>query len=231
MTDRSASLSRGSLKTPRAAAVAGILFAVLYGASLVIVRLSIPPGQPADTARLEGDFRMVSWALNLVPYAGIAFLWFIGVIRDRVGGMEDRLFATIFLGSGLLFLGLTFVGVAMAGGALASYSQDPNALLGSGVYSYNRAVMYNLVSVYAIRMAGVFMISLGTIWLRTGLMRRQWAFLTYALALVLLLSVSLSAWVTLIFPGWVLAVSVYFLIRTRQDRPEVASTDARRASD
>jgi hypothetical protein len=231
MTDRSASLGRGSLRTPRAAAVAGIVFALLYGTSLVLVRLSIPPGQAADTAWLESNFRTVSLALNLVPYAAIAFLWFIGVIRDRVGGMEDRLFATIFLGSGLLFLALTLVGVAMAGGALASYSLDPNALLGSGVYSYNRAVMYNLVSVYAIRMAGVFMISLGTIWLRTGLMRRRWAFLTYALALVLLLSVSLSAWVTLIFPGWVLAVSVYFLIRTRQDRPKASSDEARRVGD
>ncbi len=56
------------------------------------------------------------------------------------------------------------------------------------------------------------MISLGTIWLRTGLMHRGWAFLTYALALVLLLSISFSSWVPLIFPGWVLAVSIYFLI-------------------
>jgi len=56
------------------------------------------------------------------------------------------------------------------------------------------------------------MISLGTIWLRTGLMHRGWAFVTYALALVLLLSIGYSLWVTLVFPGWVLAVSVYFLI-------------------
>jgi len=110
MTDRSAALTRGSLKTPRAAAVAGILFALLYGTSLVIVRLSIPADPSGDTAWLERNFRSVSLALNLVPYAGIAFLWFIGVIRDRVGAMEDRLFATVFLGSGLLFLALTFVG-------------------------------------------------------------------------------------------------------------------------
>ena len=53
------------------------------------------------------------------------------------------------------------------------------------------------------------MISLGTIWLRTGLMHRGWAFVTYALALMLLLSINYFLWVTLIFPGWVLAVSVY----------------------
>ena len=226
-----AALTAERLRAPRAAAIAGILFSILLIASLLLLRRSVPADPLEAGAWLRTRASTVALALNLIPFAGIAFLWFIGVIRDRVGGMEDRLFATVFLGSGLLFLALTFVGVAMAGGALASYAQDPNALMGSGVYSYSRAVMYTLVSIYAVRMAGVFMISLGTIWLRTGLMRRQWAFLTYALALVLLLSVSLSAWVTLIFPGWVLAVSVYFLIRTRQDRPEASRSDARRAVD
>ena len=51
----------------------------------------------------------------------------------------------------------------------------------SGVFIYGREVMYQVINVYAIRMAGVFMISLGTIWLRTGLMHRGWAFVTYAL--------------------------------------------------
>jgi hypothetical protein len=82
----------------------------------------------------------------------------------------------------------------------------------SGMFTYSRAVMYQILNIYAIRMAGLFMISLGTIWLRTGLMHRGWALLTYALALGLLLSISYSLWVTLIFPGWVLVVSVYILI-------------------
>lgn len=83
----------------------------------------------------------------------------------------------------------------------------------SGVFAYGREVMFQVMNVYAIRMAGVFMLSLGTIWLRTGLMHRGWAFVTYALAFLLLVSIGFSLWVTLIFPGWVLAVSVYFLIR------------------
>jgi len=223
MTDHPPHLSRRTLKSPSAAAIAGILFALLYGASLVLVRISIPAGQSADTTSLDANLETISLALNLVPYAGIAFLWFIGVIRDRLGDQEDRLFATVFLGSGLLFLALTLVGVAMAGGVLASYATEKSTLLVSGVYAYSRAVMYNLINIYAIRMAGVCMISLGTIWLRTGLMHRGWAFVTYALALVLLLSLSLSAWVPLIFPGWVFAVSVYFLIRMRKDRPEETS--------
>jgi len=212
MTETHTSLTRRRLKTPRAAAIAGILFALLYGAGMVLIRLSIPADIAAEGAWLETNARKVSLALNLVPFAGIAFLWFIGVIRDRLEDLEDRLFATVFLGSGLLFLALTFVGAALAGGLLSSYLVAPSALVESGVFTYSRAVMYQIVNVYAIRMAGVFMISLGTIWLRTGLMQRGWAFLTYALALVLLVSIGYSLWVTLVFPGWVLAVSVYILI-------------------
>jgi hypothetical protein len=179
---------------------------------LVLIRLSIPADIAADSSWVETNSSAISLGLNLVPFAGIAFLWFIGVIRDRLDVLEDRLFATVFLGSGLLFLALTFVGTALAGGLLSSYMVAPTALVESGVFTYSRAVVYQILNVNAIRMAGVFMISLGTIWLRTGLMHRSWALLTYALALVLLLSISYSLWVTLIFPGWVLAVSVWILI-------------------
>jgi len=201
------------------------------GAGLVLIRISIPADQAADSSWLETNSKTVNLALNLMPYAGIAFLWFIGVIRDRLGDLEDRFFATVFLGSGLLFLAMNFVGAGLAGGFLTSYALEKNALLVSGVYTYNRAVMYNILNIYAIRMAGVFMISLGTIWLRTGLMHRGWALLTYTLALVLLLSVSLSAWVNLIFPGWVLAVSVYFLIlNLRDERKDALVADAQKTS-
>jgi hypothetical protein len=212
MTDPQFALDRRKLKTPRAAAIAGILFALFYGVGLVLIRLAVPADASADSAWLETNSKTVALALNLVPYAGIAFLWFIGVIRDRLGDMEDRLFATVFLGSGLLFLALTFVGAALAGGLLTSYMVAPSAMVESGVFTYSRAVVYQILNVYAMRMAGVFMLSLGTIWMRTGLMQRGWAFLTYALALILLVSISYSPWVTLIFPGWVLLVSVWILI-------------------
>ena len=82
--------------------------------------------------------------------------------------------------------------------------------------------MFQILNIYAIRMEGVFMISLGTIWLRTGLMHRGWAFLNYALALILLLSISLSAWVTVIFPLWVLAISITILIKNLRSQPAEA---------
>jgi hypothetical protein len=222
MIDAKVILTRRKLRTPRAAAVAGILFALLYGASLVLIRLSIPADLAANTAWLETNAKTVSLALNLVPYAGIAFLWFIGVIRDHLGDLEDRFFATVFLGSGLMFLALTFVGAALAGGMLSSFAILSSSMIENSLYTYSRAVMYNVINIYAIRMSGVFMISLGTIWLRTGLMHRGWAFLSYGLALVLLLSISFSAWVTLIFPAWVLAISISFLVLNLRHQPQPA---------
>ncbi len=222
MTQAQVNLTRKKLTTPRAAAIAGIVFAIFYGVSLVLIRISIPAEIAGKGAFLETNSNRVSLALNLVPYAGIAFLWFIGVIRDRLGDLEDRFFATVFLGSGLLFLACTFFGAALAGGLLNSYAILSSTLVESGLYTYSRAVMYNIINIYAFRMASVFMISLSTIWLRTGLMHRGWVFLTYIFALVLLLSIGYSLWVTLIFPGWVLAVSVFFLIQNLRNQSQEA---------
>jgi hypothetical protein len=223
MTSTQVTFTHKKLRTPRAAAIAGILFALLYASSMVLIRISIPADLTANSAGwLETNSSRVSLALNLVPYAGIAFLWFIGVLRDRFGELEDRFFSSVFLGSGLIYLALVFVGAASAGGLLTSYAAEKDLLIKSGVYSYSRAVTYSILNIYAIRMAGVFMISLGTIWLRTELMKRSWAFLTYALALVLLLSISYSLWVSLLFPGWVLTVSAYFLITNLREQNQAA---------
>lgn len=185
---------------------------------MALIRISIPADPTADNAWLGTNSRSVALALNLVPFAGIAFLWFIGVLRDRFGDLEDRLFATVFLGSGLLFLAMTFAAAALAGGLLRTYANNPSLAADSNLYGYSRAVMYDIVNVYAIRMAGVFMISLGTIWMRTGLMHRGWAIVTYVLALTLLLSIGYSLFVSFVFPAWVLAVSVYVLIMNLRDK-------------
>ena len=206
-------LTRRRLTTPRAAALAGIIFALLTWATQLLVRLSIPT-DPLDTGPwLASQAGSISLALSLVPFAGIAFLWFIGVVRDHLAELEDRLFATVFLGSGLLYLGMTFISAALAGGLLASYAVEPDVLMGGGTYMFGRMVMYQISNIYGVRMAGVFMMSLGTIWVRTGAMPRWLALVTYALALGLLLTISLSIWVTLIFPTWVFIASLLILIQ------------------
>ena len=108
-------LTREALKTPRAAAIAEIVFAVLFTISIVLARLAVPAelGAPDASAWLEANSRMVQLALSLLPFAGIAFLWFVGVVRDRVGASEDQFFSTVFFGSGLLFLAMVFVSAAL----------------------------------------------------------------------------------------------------------------------
>jgi len=181
------------------------------GTAYVLVRVSIP-ADPTEGEWLEERADFVEFALGLVPFAGIAFLWFIGVMRDRVGALEDRFFSTVLLGSGLLFLAMTFVSVAMAGGILSAYEVAPRQSVESGLYDFDRSVVYRTSSVFALRMGAVFMIAAGTIWLRTHLMRRWAVLLTYGLALVQLVVVSYSLWVTLILPTWVLVISITFLL-------------------
>ena len=95
-------ITRAGLKTPRAAGIAGIVFSILFIVSLVLIRISVPANPQEAGAWLSDGQKTVSLALHLLPFAGIAFLWFIGVLRDRIGPYEDRFFATVFLGSGLL---------------------------------------------------------------------------------------------------------------------------------
>jgi hypothetical protein len=217
--DPQTALTRAELKTPRAAALAGILFALLFSSSLVMIRLAVPADLADHGVWLRDRAASVGLALTLLPFAGVAFLWFMGVVRDRIGFLEDQFFSTVFFGSGLLFLAMTFVSGALAGGLLATQAVDSGRLLDSGLYTLIRAVMLRVTNAYAIKMAGVFMISLATISLRTEIMPRGMTALTYVLAVGLLLSIGASPWVVLIFPAWVLAVSSYILVSNLRGGP------------
>ena len=209
--DHDTVITRARLTTPRAAAVAGILFSVLLITSLVLIRISVP-ASPQDAGEwLTRSSRAVNLALNLLPFAGIAFLWFIGVVRDRLGADEDRFFATVFLGSGLLFLAMLFASAAIAGGMISMFGATPGMMIQSGMYAFGRTVIYELMNVYTMKMAGVFMISTSTLSLRTEIVPRWMAYLGLALALFLLLSIGFFYWAPLVFPLWVLLISVHIL--------------------
>lgn len=194
---------------PRSAAIAGIAFSVLLTASLVLIRLAIPsdPGDPGAWISDSGRARAVGIGLGLVPFAGIAFLWFIGVLRERFGALEDRFFATAFLGSGLLFVAMLFAAAATAG-ALVDGASEP---VDAEVWAFGRRSASKVLYVYAIKMAGVFMISTTTMGVRTATLPRWLVWVGYGSALVLLLSIAYLAWVALLFPVWVLVVSVHLL--------------------
>jgi hypothetical protein len=217
------------LRAPRAGAIAGILFSILLFISLVLIRLSVPDSPEDPGTWLSHSAKSIRLALGLLPFAGIAFLWFMGVLRDRMGVHEDRFLATVFLGSGLLFLAMTFSSSAATGSLLIAYEATPEKFMDSGIYTFARTLGYELANVYALRMAGVFMFSTCTLAIRIGTFPRWMAFLGYALGLFLLLSIGRFGWAPLVFPLWTLVISVYVLFanfrpRGVQDRTAIAPT-------
>jgi hypothetical protein len=212
-----------AIRTPRAAALAGIAFSILFAVALILVRTAVP-ADPDDAEQWLSDgsrHDAVLLGLGLVPFAGIAFLWFVGVVRDRIGEAEDRFFATAFLGSGLLFVGMIFAASAVAGGLIAAAEQNADRLLSSGAWELGRETTYELMVVYAMRMAAVCVLAISTILLRTRLAPRWLVASGYAIAVVLLLTVGSFAWVELLFPAWILALSAYVLVTSLRGHAEV----------
>ncbi|WP_235892785.1 hypothetical protein [Mycolicibacterium hodleri] len=213
MTEPAADRPLHKLSTPRAAAVAGVLFAVLFAAALILIRTSIPEHAEVGTQWIESGRDKIRVAALLIPFAGITFLWFIGVVRDGFGHLEDKFFASVFIGSGLLFLAMTFVASAVGVALSSSHSFATDATAHADVVAFGQVLMMTLTKTYALRMAAVFMMSLATIWLRTSLMPRWLVLTTYAVALAVLISADVSMWIALAFPAWVLIVSLFVLNR------------------
>jgi hypothetical protein len=218
-------LLRQRARTPRAAAIAGIVFSLLQIAGLVLIRSSIPENPLGPVAEVVSHTKTISFGLNLQPLAGIAFLWFIAVLRDRLGELEDRFFATVFLGSGLLYIAMMFVSAAVAGGLIGILAGEAGELARSGGYGLGRLEI-NQMQIYAWKMAAVFMFSTCTISLQTRIVPRWMVFVGYLLAVTLLVSAGMSPWFTLVFPLWVLLISVHILIENLRGQSEAASGKA-----
>jgi hypothetical protein len=219
---------RRSLRTPRSAALAGIAFSVLFTSALVLIHWAVP-ANPSDAGEWLSDSTRrgaVLLALGLVPFAGIAFLWFIAVVRDRIGDSEDRFFATVFLGSGLLFIAMLFAAAAVAAGLIESAGEESLSVVTSDAWRTGRHMTYQLLTVYSMRMAAVFTIATSTILHRTATGPRWLAAVGYVIALVLLVTSGSFAWIELLFPTWVLAVSLHILLRSSPRRDQADAQDA-----
>ena len=213
-------LIRSRLKTPRAAAVAGIIFSFLLITIFWLFRYSVPADPLEQGTWLEGDFAALVLALNLIPFAGIAFLWFIGVLRDRLGELEDRFFATVFLGSALLFLAILFVAAALFGALIfISASADVPEAVKAANFRFGRASAYILVNVYSAKMVTVFMVSTSTLVIYTGIAPRWMAVMGYTFALLVLVGSYYVTWMLVTFPLWTMLISVHILMDNLRNRP------------
>jgi len=213
MAERTGYVVRQGLRSPRSAAIAGIVFSLLMTTGMVLT-YTITRDVPQDITKdwLEAWSSSASLALTLVPFAGIAFLWFTGVVRDRLGEHEDQLFATIFLSSGIITVVLLFIWAAIFAALMRTTSLAAVGLADDDVYVFGFALMNRIVGDYALRMAGVYMMAIGTIWTRSGIMPRWMTIITYVLALGFLLAAGWAREARFIFPVWVFVVSVYILV-------------------
>jgi hypothetical protein len=221
-------LVRADLKTPKAAAIAGVLFSLLLAGSLWLLKASIPsdPAEIGEWLRTSGS--RVTFALNLIPFAGIAFMWFLGVLRDRMGDMEDQFFAIVFLSSGLLFLVMLFVSASTVGGLLLAYSSTSSALVSSPAFSFGRAFAYDLMRIYAFKMAAVFMATTSTLAWRIQFVNRWLALVGYVCAGFLLIGSSFVNWAIFVLPGWILFVSIHILVDDLRSTPPAGGATGQR---
>ncbi|MGY8679411.1 hypothetical protein Q2941_16680 [Bradyrhizobium sp. UFLA05-153] len=205
------SVMHAHLRTPRAAAIAGVVFSILLFAVFLLMRHSVPRDPMETGAWLHTGTTNVVIALNLVPFAGIAFLWFVGALRDRLGQREDQFFATVFFGSGLLLLAMLFAAAAVVGAIILAFHAAPEVLVNSATFHFGRALAYGMINIYVVKTASVFMITTSTIGVYTGLTPRWLALGGYLIAAILLIGSYYFDWSIVVFPIWVLLISVSIL--------------------
>jgi hypothetical protein len=226
MAEKKEQVIQRELRSPRAAAIAGIVFSVLLIVIMALTtRLSRVSPEQITSDWLESWSGTVSLVLTLLPFAGIAFLWFTGVVRDRLGQREDRFFATIFLSSGIITVVLLFMWGAVLGAMVRIPALAGGTLANADIYVFGYALINEIIGNYALRIAGVYMTGIATLWSRTGLMPRWLTIITYILALGFLVAAERVRQARFIFPTWVLVVSFYILILNYRRAHDQEGTD------
>ena len=210
---------RREVRSPRAAAIAGIVYSIL----MYIIMFSTYSAriQPADVTRewLQGLSDTASLVIALVPFAGLAFLWFTGVVRDQLSYQEGRFFATLFFGSGIIQVVLLFIWSAVFGAIIITMGMEAVGA-GNEIYIFGYVLMNEIIGNYAMRMGGIYMTAIGALWGRTGLMPRWLIISTFILALGFIFAANRFREARFIFPTWVLVVSVYILILNYRSKHE-----------
>jgi len=208
--------SRRRLASVEAAAIAGVVCAV--GWSLSLRGLLSAPGLEASDAAIAAWYDDTSNAtatlvwLQVLVVATIAFLWFVGVVRGRLGEFEPRLFGTVYFGSSILLAALLFVGAAMIAApsilvVAGDRAPDPSDA------AITRAAAVTLLSVFAPRVATLVMFSTASLARATGSLPRWLIWVTYAVGVVEFVNVSVATPTIYLVPAWIGLVSVVLLVR------------------
>jgi len=208
---------RREVRSPRAAALAGIVYSILMSIGMSLT-YNLADFAPEDITQewLQNWADTASLVIALVPFAGIAFLWFTGVVRDQLSYQEGRFFATLFFGSGIIQVVLLFVWSAIFGAVMGTRNMVAARLVEGGFYVFEFVLMNEIIGNYALRMAGIYMTAIGALWGRTGSMPRWLTIITFVLAFGFLFAANRFREFRFIFPAWVFVVSIVILVLNYQ---------------
>jgi hypothetical protein len=203
-------------------AAIGLAFAVLFILAYWI-GTSVPGARATDQEIGEfytstGKRRLTLVALYLMPFAGIAFLWFTVALRMWISGSARReyvLFSNIQLVSGILFIAMFFAS-ASAYAAMAASVEFADARIDPVVARQLPLYGSTILFVFAMRMAAMFIFTTSTIGRRAGILPAWFTWAGYVVGLFLLLSASFSRALVLAFPVWVLVLCLLLIARARQ---------------
>ena len=220
-----ARLWRTRLRSIEAAAIAGVICAV--GWSIGLRGLLAAPSVDASDQEIiryyadppPGLYTLV--LLQFIVIGTIAFLWFIGVVRARLGEGEPKLFGTVFQGGAILMAGVVLAGTA-AIAAPAVLAEVGGRIPDPGAASMTRALAVTLLSVFAPRVATLVVFSTAALGRATGALPRWLVWLSYAVGVFEFVNVTVAPTTVYVFPAWIALVSVVLLIRRSTRSPAQA---------
>ncbi len=130
-----------------------------------------------------------------------------------MGAREDRFFATVFLGSGILLTGVMLVGAAALASAAITVDLADGRVPDASVLAAFNGFGTTLMLIVLLRVQAVFVASTSTLALRTSAFSRWLSFLGYGIALVIFVMPIVSEPIGLAFSLWVGILSMALLIR------------------
>jgi hypothetical protein len=211
------------VRSVESAAIAGVVYAVL-----AIVALGLLIQFPELT---QSDAEISAWfddgehratlllGLNLAAVSSIAFLWFVAVIRRRLGDREDRFFSTVFLGSAIVYVGIWLAAAAILAAGAVAYQLFDAAAIGQDTATLAGGFAGALLLVAGPRIQAVFVFTTSTLILRSGVLPRWLAFFGYVVGVFLFAVPLVTQPLGIGFPFWVLVVSITILLTKAADRP------------
>ncbi len=203
---------------------AGIIHSVLLLLAFYLYSSRVPKVDASDAdlvafyANPDERRAILIAGLYLIPFAGIAFIWFTISLRMWLTGSVRRL--TPLLANLMLVCGVIYVSLLFCAGASLAVTATIAEFTSSGVEP-SLARLFpqfgtTILLVFAMRMAAMTVFAMSTIGRTKGVLPKWFSYLGYLLGLALLLTASLNNYLVVLFPSWVLIFCLILLDKARR---------------